>query len=239
MRKINKFNFYLKEKLFVLSCPKKIQKFKRTKWVAYLKIIKKNIKRTFFSNAFLISQNKKLKKRGVLWEKRKLFFKNKLKVRRIFYHIYDEGFAKKDFKYVYKMSKHVQSSPSEFLKQNIIKLEYNFAILLFKLNFFFSLYEARKNIENGFVLLNGKKGAFNVYLKKGDIISFAKITNSCKTIIESQFQKRVFRPFVEIDFYTNTLIITKNIEELSLEDLTLFYLETTNVSTLRLAFLRS
>jgi hypothetical protein len=239
MRIKNKFKFYFTEKRFILSCPKKIKKFKRSKWFSYDSIIKKNIKRNFFLNPILLSQKKNIKK-GVDWEKKKLFFKKKLKLRRLFFHIYDNALTKKDFKQVYYMVPGIKSNPILFFKNLIIKFEFIAYIFLFKLNFFSSVYESKNAIKNKRVLLNNKPFSPCLFIKAGDIISFPDcVFANIKKIMLNQFKKSIFRSYVEVDYYTNTIIVVKDFKNLSIEDLTLFYVEHTNISKLRLVFKKS
>lgn len=235
MRIKNKFKFFFTEKLFILNCKKKITEFKRPKWSLYHNIIKKNIKRNFFLNPILLTQKRNSNK-GVEWEKKKLFFKKKLKLRRIFFHMYDNALTKKDFKNIYNMPTKIKFNPALFFKNALIKFEYIAYIFLFKLNFFSSVYESKKAINNGLVFLNNKTFSPCIFLKAGDVISFQKENINLKKIINSQFQKKFFRSYVEIDFYTNTVVIIKDFESLSIEDLTLFHSEHVNISKLRLTF---
>ena len=60
----------------------------------------------------------------------------------------------------------------DLLLNFLVKPLFRIDILLSRLHFFSSSYQARQFISNGFVKINGKKVNGNFLLKKGDIISF-------------------------------------------------------------------
>jgi ribosomal protein S4 len=109
-----------------------------------------------------------------------------------------------------------------FLKQ-FFKIE----ILLWKLNFFKSTEEAVQNLLHGKILVNGLKKSPNYFLKKGDIITFvmpmSNVSFLNKDVLNSKaFLRRSIYPFVEIDFFTKTIVILKDEQEMSLKDIFLF-----------------
>jgi len=103
-------------------------------------------------------------------------------------------------------------------------------LIFFYLGFFFysSSFQSRQVISNGDVLLNFKKVSPNVFLKKGDILNISPdIVGSTFETISSKFLlNRILNLFVEIDFYTNTVVVVKDISELTNEDLILIVSET-------------
>ena len=98
--------------------------------------------------------------------------------------------------------------------------------MLWNLNYFSTSYEACVQIKNGFVLVNGLIADCNTYLKDGDIITFLKT----KAILEKNFlrysiNRKIYTGFVEIDYYTNTIIILKSYNCNSAADLALLSTE--------------
>mgnify|MGYP000444855130 CR=1 FL=1 len=94
------------------------------------------------------------------------------------------------------------------------------------------LMAARQVINNHDILLNGKKVKANVFVTKGDIITFKDTIVEgfeYNKIVERISKDKKFLTFVEIDYYTKTIIILKDYKELSLEDLYLLVTEYLNL----------
>ena len=113
------------------------------------------------------------------------------------------------FKFLYRFSK--SSSLKKLIKRHLIKnksawsflkekelfslFEGRLDIVLFRLNFASSLFEAKQLISHGKVLLNGKVNYnFSYLVKKGDIISFKK---SSEIIIK----KSLLNSFNDMNFH--------------------------------------
>ena len=109
------------------------------------------------------------------------------------------------------------SSTFKFFKSCLIEPEIRLDILLFRLNFFSSSFQARQSLNEGEILVNGQIVKGNCFLKKGDIISFfSKKSNTLfdlKKIVNKQSLSYSLCPFVEIDFYTKTIVIFKSLNE--------------------------
>ena len=75
------------------------------------------------------------------------------------------------------------------------------------------------------VKINGKKIKPNFFLKKGDIVTLDLSTfhNNLKfsTIFSRFLNNNLFYSFVEVDHYTKTLVILKNLDEITDDDLSL------------------
>ena len=240
MRKIKVFKARSKTKMFLLDCSKKILKFKRPKWSLYLIDLKKDLSRKYFISASVSTSSFNLNKdhESLLWDKSKLFYKKKLNLRQNILHSYDNSF-KKDLVKKNALGNSFKSDSFVLFKNIVVKLEYNLAFLLFRLNFFHSVFESRKKIDLGFVYVNSLKVSKNYFIKSGDVISFRIEDFDCKANVLKNFKRSIFIPFVEIDYYTNVLIVIKDFKDLSFEDITLFYSKHNNISNYRLAFNRS
>ena len=93
MRRIPKFKIFAKSRSILLPVPKKITKFKHSKWKKIkTKCLKINKKRSFFN--FLLTGSTNVK----YWDKKKLFFKNKLILRKSFYQTFDSSLKYKNLK---------------------------------------------------------------------------------------------------------------------------------------------
>ena len=77
-----------------------------------------------------------------------------------------------------------------------------------------SIWTGLEYINNNLINVNQKFVKGNYILKKGDIINFSGKLKYFENLINS---KRVFfiRSFLEIDFYTNTIIILQSPSEIS------------------------
>ena len=213
--------------------PQKILKFKHSKWKTYKIKVIKSLKRRFFFNGSLISP--KLKQ----WDRKRLFFKDSLTIKRSLYQLSDTSLKLDNFKTAFKGKSLSKLDQVPFLNNVLLKSEFNLAILLFKLNFFSNIYEARKHIECGLVLVNENYVSHNYFLKKGDLISFNNLILNFKQIQNNQIRMAIYIPFIEVDFYTNKIVIIKNLNDLSLEDISLFMCKHTDLSKLRQALYRS
>lgn len=94
------------------------------------------------------------------------------------------------------------------------------------LSFFNSSVEARNFVNEKNVLINNKIVRSNYELKKGDIVSFNlnpdyAEKNKYKTIRKKYKKSRKFFTFLEYDYYTNSIVVLKNWNELSEDELSL------------------
>jgi len=171
---------------------------------------KKRIKRrkSLFKNSMVVQKKKNF------WCKIKNAYKEGLILKKkIINCFFDNSISIAFFKTPHRK----MSSTFKFFKSCLIKPEVRLDILLFRLNFFSSSFQARQSLNEGEILLNGQMAKGNCFLKKGDIISFfSKKSNTLfdlKKIINKQSLSYSFCPFVEIDFYTKTIVIFKSIDE--------------------------
>ena len=96
----------------------------------------------------------------------------------------------------------------------LIKPKFRLDIILYYLNFFKSISLAYEEIKNKKVYVNNSIVYPNYFLKCGDIITFnTDITNIIFNL------KYNFCSFLEIDYYTKTILIIKNFDELSENDI--------------------
>lgn len=74
--------------------------------------------------------------------------------------------------------------------------------------------------------MNQKKIHPNYFLKKGDIISFDFLSffknSNFKNILLKNINNNKLLPFVEIDYYTNTVIFLKNYNQLTEQEMIFF-----------------
>lgn len=217
MRIVPKYKIFFSNNVFLTNSFKKLQNFKRSKWVTYKKIIKKNLIRKNFINFSLSFLKLKM------WEKRKHFFRKHLRIKRILSQHTDYSSCFKSIKNNLDYNS-LNYYNLNYLKQTFLKLEFRLDILINRLNFFSSISESKFFITTYGILINDVliKNT-NYFCKKGDIIHFNKIDINNNAILSKQLKLAVFYTFIEIDYYTNTFVVVKNLDELSLEDISLFY----------------
>lgn len=216
MRKYSKYQIYNKLTLRLKKFPLRILKFKRPKWFKLQKTLTSLQKKDLLPNLFLYKNSYRS------WDKVKKYYKNFLQTKRSFLAFQD-----------YKVSKYEKSL---FLKKEIIlhyfiKPEFRLDTLLWSLYFFESSFEASYRINSGFVFVNGKRAYSTKFLQKGDIITIKCSSNVTKCLSKYSFHKKILS-FVEVDYYTNTVIVIKNYNELSEEDICLSACDYLNVNFL-------
>jgi len=219
-----KYKFYNNNKLLTLSrIPKRILKFKRSKWTETKNLLKNrliNDTKITIENQNLISFSDPTKINvhisGAKYTRNYYLFrcltKNKILLK------FENQFNFKFFQKIYKNNSDIQ----EILLNVVCKPLYNLFILLRELNFFISSYECREAIKNNKILINNKEVVLkrNIFVKGGDIIlvqiDFAKSPSIKRNSIIGQTS---ILTFLEVDYYTGTIIITKDYDALDEEDL--------------------
>ena len=102
---------------------------------------------------------------------------------------------------------------------NLVYPNYRLDSFLSKLRFFTTSFQAQQVINSSVVLINNKKIASNYFLKKKDIISFSDGTFSdfffFRHIIKSFSHSQQLFSFCEFCPYTKTIVIIKDINNLS------------------------
>jgi len=163
------------------------------------------------------------------WFKLNKKYSENLRLKRITSQIFDSSIRNLFFKAELKKKKS-NSLNKQFCKI-LIKPLFKINILLTKLFFFTSVYEANKVLQNKKVLLNGSLVRQpNVFLKKGDLITFSEFSfkKLIHTLNSSSFFS-FFYNFVEIDHYSKTIILLKDYDSLSNEDINLIYKKYLNI----------
>lgn len=225
MRFINKYKLHEHFASSEIKLPTRIFKFKRPKWKKIQQKFKKRSKRFFWKNRRKIRKSRRFANHILIRVLRKFntkrFFKTKQQTKKYIASLYENtiNFRKKN------NYKDRRSSVSSY----IIKPYYRVDILLWYLKFFPSSVEARVFINGRNVLVNDRVIASNYELKKGDVITlnYLNLTAEIEERNEYYCIKKKFKksscifPFLEIDYYTNKIIILKDWNELSTSELAL------------------
>ena len=156
MRKITKYkklSLYNKSRSnhsFLSELPKKIYSFKKTKW-KILQSFGKETNRKLFINNLII----KLKSQKKEWSQLRSYYKDGLFVKNNLNNYFDNSFKSSFWK---KNLKNKKSLNKKFLFLSCLVLpEFRLDILLWRLQFFKSPFQARQSIVNNEVFINNKK----------------------------------------------------------------------------------
>lgn len=210
LKKYKKYSFYNKSKtnhsLFSVL-PQKIKSFKKTKWL-FLQEFDKNLKskKLFINNSVL-----KVKSQGREISKLKNSYKSSWSTKNNL-NLYFNNSFKNIFWKKALLKKNTMNKRTLFLSC-LVYPEFKLDMLLYRLEFYNSNFQARQSIQNNEISVNGKRVSGNYVLKKGDVISFAKDKN----FLSLQNPTKLF-PFLEIDFYTKTIVVLVNWQDLKFDE---------------------
>lgn len=106
----------------------------------------------------------------------------------------------------------------DFVLKKFYKNYYNLSFVLSTLSFFKSVAEVNQNINYRCLTVNQLYPKNITNLSKGDIVEYSKRIISLEDIEEGKKHRSYFYPFIEIEDYTQTMSVVKNVNELSKED---------------------
>jgi ribosomal protein S4 len=225
MRKINKYKIFnvvgIKTKMY----PTRILKFRRPKWLRLQKLYLNSLKSKLV-NILLIKNIFKS------WERIKKYYKKSLETKNLLNSFYENCITSRSIKKNLNKTLIKKNLVSNMLLKPLFRVD----ILLWKLNLSASSYESKQAINSNLVLINGATVKSNFFLKKGDVISFNSELENKKyffNCIKKYSLHENFLTFVEIDYYTKTVVILKNFCDLDYQDFSLItneYLSTKKLS---------
>jgi ribosomal protein S4 len=246
MRPVNKYKGYDKLKQIFKRFPLRIKKFKSTKWKKVQKVLASKLKKDFrksnkktFSRSKIFSNKKTFSRRKIFQKKRSfkenLFVKARYKTWDKVRNYYKEGGKIKtailylfgrdiSLLYLRNILKHSKSFSEtlDVYTYVLLKPEFRLDILLCRLNFFSSSYQAFQIISEKKIMVNDKTVSGNFSLSKGDIISF-KSNYNLKTLNLRKIRSNLsfsdsINSFIEVDYYSNRIIVVKDLKSLSQDD---------------------
>lgn len=225
MRFINRYKGY--NKLFSIfeKFPLRIGHFKSTKWKKVQKLLsfrtkQKNIKkrkprRKLFFNNFLTKVSTRA------WYRVEKYYENGRRIKTAISSLFDKTLPTSFYRKTLNL-RHKSRLISQIYSNTLIKPEFKLDILLWRLNFFRSCYQSSQAISEKKVKVNGKCVKGNYYLSKGDIITFCSSRPlsalSVKNVKFNFLFSKKFLTFVEVDYYSNCIVVLKGFDDLSLED---------------------
>lgn len=238
MRKYNKFKFVNRFYIYPYFFHNRIFQFKRPKWVGaqkkilnlqaqiknlknskqskknFLKFnkvkeIKKNILKNFFFNFVAV------KSKINSWQRLRFFFKESLFMKNAVRKYFDGQFSLSYFKKAFKKPQTRCFSISSVF----IRPEFRLDVLLWRLKIFSSVFFSKMAIRNKQVTVNGLNKNFDFYLVKGDVIKFSQVkTYNLKKYFLKYFKVIFIPSFIELDFYTNTIVVLKSFNNFKIGD---------------------
>jgi ribosomal protein S4 len=208
--------------------PLRVLKFKNTKW----KKLQKSL--SLSSNVKKFNENLSIKVPYKMWDKVSNYYKEGNRLKNVIFYLYDKSVSSSYLKNVLKNS---SSKIRNMYLFTLLKPEFRLDILLWKANFFSSSYQARQYINNGDILVNKKSILGNFFLSKGDVISFSEkfnplLINPKKLRVRNTIADLILT-FVEIDYYTNTIVVIKDLNQLTVYDFYLLLMESYNLKKIK------
>lgn len=208
--------------------PLRILKFKTTKWKRLQKLL------SLSANTKKFNENLSIKLSHKMWDKVSNYYKEGNRLKNIIFYLYDKSISSSHLKSILKNS---SSKIRNMYLFTLLKPEFRLDILLWKTYFFSSSYHARQHINNGDILVNKKSVSGNFFLSKGDIISLSEkfnplLINPKRLRLKNTIEDSILT-FVEIDYYTNTIVVIKDLNELTVYDFYLLLVEFYNLKKIK------
>lgn len=222
MRRLHKYKNYNKIEL-VAKFPLRILKFKRPKW---------NHLKDLFLNRPLLGKElidiTSITNECTTWDRVSQAYTERLK---------SYSFLSASLNNTINLKKLKKASTIKLRKDIYSNLYfrnyYKLCALTWFSNFFTSSFEAKQKIHAKKLTVNDKIATSNLSLNKGDIISISDNNIVVSSVFKKYNQNLNFITNIEIDYYTQNLIIVKDLTELSEEDYYLLCLDYINLQTLR------
>jgi|TARA_B110000879_G_C11093052_1_gene479834 ribosomal protein S4 len=215
MRFINKYKKFASSTILPAKTPLRVLRFLRPKWKLTQKKLLANSKSTVgYINPYSVKTPLKY------WSKVRNYYKEKLQLKNSVLCSFDNSVSVSFLKKSLNSKKETKHIIENLLLKSIFRID----ILLWKLNFFPTSYDARQSINNGLILINSKKVKGNVFLKKGDIVTFKgdkKIQTFFKQNSSKFIKNQLFYSFVQSDFYLNSFVLVKDLESFTQQDINL------------------
>lgn len=246
MRFVNRYKGYEKTTIVFERFPLRILKFKRPKWKKIQKLIfysrKNRVIRKHIRKKLLSKPKSRLFDAFVnyldpyTWYKLKNYYANGRKIRSSILMLFDKTLVAKSFKKCLGRSKKSFQVDDSYLKM-IVRPEYKLDILLWRLSFFRSSYQVCQAINDKKVYVNSICVRKSTCLRKGDVVTFSNSYKQDDLIIRKIrncfLKSKSILTFVEVDYYSNSVIIIKDLDELGLEDLNLIVKDYHSLKKLR------
>ncbi len=217
MRREKKYKKFAKQQILLRNAPiARLLKFKRTKWLktqlSCKALFSRTAKKVFFKkyhNNLLVSSPLKR------YQRLTKFYLEGIVLKRAVNLFFDNKLSTYTYKKLINISKKYVTYDEQFLL-TIIKPFFLVEILLWKLGFFTSSYEVIQFMQSGKLKLNNKKLFGSTFVQKYDCISFDSYIK-----FNLLYIKPSLISFIEVDFYTQQIVILKDFNSLTAFDVSL------------------
>lgn len=227
------FKLYSKLKNFIYIIPRfRIFNFKRPKW----KLVKKSLSRFFInfpenqqpSSTPLNSLNTRVYNISdtIIPVKKfnyKFLKKERIDLKTSLFAFFGNQVSSVFYKKILKKS---VNDKINLVLQLLIKPLYKIEILLWKLGFYSTIFQLRQQIALQNIYLNNKIVQKNQFVKAGDIIFIKNKTSKSLSYVPT-----FLCSFVEVDYYSQTIIIINNWETFNNNSLFFLYHEMFNLDS--------
>ena len=242
MRFQNRYKSYDQSIQIFEKFPLRVLKFKNTKWKRIQKLLLSNFSKTRKKKKLKDSKFKKIRSNFFVkvdfktWEKVKTFYQNGRKITNLIFNMFDQSFTNSKLR-VNLLGPKASGKILDVYRQIMLRPEFKLSILLWRLNLFCSSFQASQAINEKKVIVNGKPVGNNFSILKGDIIhlvteNYKKNTNIRKSKIQFSPSDTILT-FVEVDYYSNLIVIIKDLKDLSGQDLYLIRPEFCNLKKIK------
>lgn len=222
MRKLHKYKVYNKVDL-ISKFPVRILKFKRPKWHRLQEmLLNQNNLGTELIDITAIKTDFKV------WNKVKRAYKERLKSYSLLSAIFDNTIKVKKL----KAQSNIKIRKKMYLKY-FYENYYKTCSLLWFSNFFASSFQSRQKIASRSIFVNNKIASPNSILKNGDVISIVDNSIDINNTIKKYNSTLSMLTHVEVDYYSQNVIVVKDISDLSEEDFFLLTPDYVNTQQLR------
>lgn len=208
---------------FIAKFPVKVLKFKRPKWH---RLQEQYRSRTLLGKELVDITS--VKNEFKAWDKVRSSFKNRLK---------DYSFISASLNNSINLKKLKKASSITSRKARFSNLYfqnyYKVCTLTWLSHFFTSAVEARQQIHSKKIFVNNRIPSQNAILTKGDMISWSDTKYDFSAIIKKYNKNISLLTHADIDYYSQNIVLVKDLADLSEEDYFLLSLDYINLQTLR------
>lgn len=157
------------------------------------------------------------------WLKLKRTYLNETVTKRLLYIYYQKAITLKALKKETHRVKHVFKGQLETAL--LAKPFYRVDVLLYFLNFFYSVFQAKQAGARHKLLINSNLVKNIIFLKTGNLLTIKSNPSTNRLLVsvlrKHKSKKKKFLSFLEVDYYSKSIIIVQDILTLSNNDLAL------------------
>lgn len=222
MRRIHKYKTYSRINISS-KFPKRLLNLKRPKWNSLKKKIKFILLRR--TNYKLVNSDLVLGK-TFGWKRLRRTYKSRLEFYSSLSARFDQSFKirrLKSYKTLVRFDNYVKHLAEGYFKVTV---------LLWSTYFFKSSFEAKQQIDFSNIILNNEKAQSNKLLTSGSVVSVINDKFKLRDNLNKYSNNNQIFSFIEVDYYSQSLVLLKNVNEISENDLSLLLVDSLGLSNL-------